>query len=557
MPTILAGRYELQHVVGNGSFGIVRRYRDILGPPQTYVAIKSISYAKIIQEGHRLVREIEIMLFLRDMHPHVINCFYIFATRDSHANEQVNGPIPIYSEDEQRIKITENLKGWLEEIQILKDRIQSVINNKQKLRIDLASQGANNFSIHFVLPFMNGDVDRYVEQLRKEQQWVSEVKGGTSGDFWAITMAVIAFQMLFGMDFLHKSHIVHRDLKPENILLRLDTTNAYCTSAIVADFGLACGESTLGTFYVCTRTYRPPELIVARQTAAASIDVWSLGCILYELVTWTRLIDIPTSRDSATGEWSGTQAAGQLEAVMDITGTPTIEDVQRYLVNEADPVRSYLLKTAPRPSRVRQLIFERFRLPGCTQQVKSLWADLITSCLQFFPEQRPTTEQLCQHSLFVFYGMIYGQNVNQYSTVTYDAKANTSHQPEHNVITALGQLETHLFGELNEALASPGLAPTLSPALDPNDPTAILESKRALTFPFLRTEDILDKFSALPLQTLEDVYDATDACQADIEATRAALEEDPANAQLSIRIDDLQRVHNYLNQLTNWEAMED
>eukprot|EP00744_Colponema_vietnamica_P003188 GILI01004920.1.p1 GENE.GILI01004920.1~~GILI01004920.1.p1 ORF type:complete len:578 (-),score=70.30 GILI01004920.1:42-1709(-) len=549
--TLLAGRYEYQQTVGTGSFGIVRRYRDTLGPAQTVVAIKSISYAKIIQEGHRLVREIEIMLFLRDMHPHVINCFYIFATRDSHASQQIKSEIPIYSDDEQRVKVTENLKGWMEEIEVIRDRIMGAVRNKEHLRVDCSGQSSNSFSIHFVLPFMNGDVDRFVEQIRGGH--FSQV--GAGEDFWAITMAVIAFQLLFGMDFLHKSHIVHRDLKPENILLRIDTTNAYCTSALVADFGLACGESATGTFYVCTRTYRPPELIVARQTALASIDVWSLGCILYELVTWTRLIDIKSSRDSATGEWSGTQAAGQLERVMDITGTPSVEDINRYLTDDTDPVKSYLLKTTPRPSLVRQMIHERFRLPGCAHQIKEQWADLITACLQFFPEQRPTTEQLCQFPIFVSYGMVYGQNVNQYSTISYDAKATTTHKPEENVLTALGLLENHLSRELADTLASPGLAPLLSPTIGPNDPALILESKRVLSFPFLRNEDISNKYTAVPLQTLNEVFDACDECQADLEGVQRALENDPTNVHLTIRCEDLQKLNNYFNQLTNWVAI--
>lgn len=557
MPTLLGGRYEFQRIIGSGSFGVVRLYRDTLGPAHSVVAIKSIPYSKILQEGHRLIREIEIMLFLRDQHPHVITCFAAFATLDAHGVQHVSkDEIPILPDEEQAPRTLECFKKWVEEVELIKSHVEQSTRNGKPLKMDHTDDSSPpSFTIHLVLPFMNGDVDRFIDQSRRGTLWSQTTTSMVHPNFFSITVAVIAFQVLFGMDFLHKSSIVHRDLKPENILLRLDHTNAYCTSAIIADFGLACRSDDTGTFYVCTRTYRPPELIVARQTAHSSIDIWSLGCVFYELVTNHRLFDIPSSRDRA-GEWNGGQAAAQLEAIMNIAGTPSHDDVRKYLIDDSDPVKSYLLRTAPRPSRLRELIEANFAVRECAADVKALWIDLIMSCLQFFPEQRPTAEDLCKHALFASFGMLYGDNVTQCPATPYTPTAVISSRPEKNVMTALNQLFDGLTREITESLASPVLMPMGTPSVLPTDPSQIQGSRRLVSFPFLRTEDVSDKYSAMPLKTMEDVLDATDSCEFDLNDVKEKLRELPDDVQLKIRMEDLRNLLNYLEQLMSWEEPE-
>lgn len=576
MLNLLAGRYEYQRHLGSGSFGEVRLYRDVCGPPQSVVAIKSIPFAKILQESQRLIREIDIMLFLRDRHPHVVNCFHIFATSD--AQPSVVVPVPeggeLLSETEQADRAVTCLRRWLDTVADIRAKVEEATQSGGRgLRVDHVAGTPSSFSIHFVLPFMNGDIERFIGQYKRNGLWgaqahlhrgVGGVGGGIGGhaepwhapDFVGTTIAVVAFQVLFGMDFLHKSAIIHRDLKPENILLRLDNVNAYCTSAIVADFGLACMEADAATFYVCTRTYRPPELIVARSSALPSIDVWSLGCILYELVTGDRLIDIPSSRDRQTGEWSGTQAAGQLELVMDVVGTPTPEAVREFIPDDTDPVKSYLLKTRPRPSRVRDLMLARISPAQMKEDTRELWIDLVLSCLRFFPEERPTAEDLCKHALFRSFGMDYGGNVTQCEAARYESRVVISSRPEKNVLTVLSQVADHLSGEISDTVTSPPMQPITTPAILPNSgeqPSAAAGAARTVSFPFLRTEEVVDKYASMPLRSLEDVLDATDSCEFDYNDAKERLRAAPDDTQLQIRLEDLHTMLNYLSKLVNWD----
>ena len=88
----------------------------------------------------------------------------------------------------------------------------------------------------------------------------------------------------------------HRDLKPENILLKQTKkglTDALTLELKIADFGAAKvldkSQRRMNTPYVVSRIYRAPELILGSHLYDESIDIWSAGCILFELMTGTPL----------------------------------------------------------------------------------------------------------------------------------------------------------------------------------------------------------------------------------------------------------------------------
>ena len=87
------------------------------------------------------------------------------------------------------------------------------------------------------------------------------------------------------MKYIHSANILHRDLKPGNLLV-----NANCDLK-VCDFNLSRGVSDPEgpkkddlTEYVVTRWYRSPELVINPADYDFKIDVWSVGCIMAELI---------------------------------------------------------------------------------------------------------------------------------------------------------------------------------------------------------------------------------------------------------------------------------
>jgi serine/threonine-protein kinase len=123
--------------------------------------------------------------------------------------------------------------------------------------------------LFYVMPNMEGHSLR--ERLTRERQL-------PLGEALAITREVAS-----ALDYAHRHHVVHRDIKPENILLHEG-------SAMVADFGIgkalsADASLTQTGMVVGTPTYMSPEQASGEGDIDGRTDLYSLGCVLYEMLT--------------------------------------------------------------------------------------------------------------------------------------------------------------------------------------------------------------------------------------------------------------------------------
>lgn len=89
------------------------------------------------------------------------------------------------------------------------------------------------------------------------------------------------YQVASGIDYLHSNSVIHRDLKPENLLLDAD-----CNIKI-ADFGFSniIRPGKLFSTFCGSPIYAPPEIILEKRYSGPAVDIWSLGVILFVLVT--------------------------------------------------------------------------------------------------------------------------------------------------------------------------------------------------------------------------------------------------------------------------------
>ncbi|XP_023314155.1 serine/threonine-protein kinase fused isoform X2 [Trichogramma pretiosum] len=102
----------------------------------------------------------------------------------------------------------------------------------------------------------------------------------TNGRLSEVYSQAIAGDMVSALNYLHSNRIVHRDMKPQNVLMSIDGVAKLC------DFGFARMmnvDTHVLTSVKGTPLYMAPELI-DELPYDHTVDIWSLGCIVYELV---------------------------------------------------------------------------------------------------------------------------------------------------------------------------------------------------------------------------------------------------------------------------------
>ncbi|GAB4859259.1 Mitogen-activated protein kinase ntf6 [Ancistrocladus abbreviatus] len=176
------------------------------------------------------------------------------------------------------------------------------------------------------------------------------------------------YQILRGLKYIHSANVLHRDLKPSNLLL-----NANCDLKI-CDFGLArtTSETDYMTEYVVTRWYRAPELLLNCSEYTTAIDIWSVGCIMMEIIRREPL-------------FPGKDYVQQLVLITELLGSPEDSDLG-FL--RSDNARKYVKQL---PHIPKQPFSQKFK------NVTPLALDLAEKMLVFDPSKRITVDEALNH----------------------------------------------------------------------------------------------------------------------------------------------------------------
>jgi len=235
--------------------------------------------------------------------------------------------------------------------------LQELNNHENIIRLLNVIKAENDKDIYLIFEYMETDLHTVIranilEDVHKE---------------------FIIYQTLKALKYIHSAGIIHRDLKPSNILINSDVNIKIC------DFGLARslllgkeGSLPVLTDYVATRWYRAPEILLGSTKYSKAADVWSVGCILAELLLGKAV-------------FPGTSTLNQLNKVLEITGKPSKEDISALQSDLANT----MLETIPS--------IKTKNLKNMFKNASNNALDLLTKMLQFNPNKRITIDEALEH----------------------------------------------------------------------------------------------------------------------------------------------------------------
>ncbi|CAG9765371.1 unnamed protein product [Ceutorhynchus assimilis] len=208
------------------------------------------------------------------------------------------------------------------------------------------------------------------------------------------------YQVLRGLEHLHRSGLFHRDVKPENILIKFPSIDTMRlknmkTHEIIklADLGSVRGiySEPPYTEYISTRWYRSPECLLSNGNYGPKMDVWAAGCVFYEMLTYSILIyecNFTKKYFRLLPMFPGDNEIDQLDKIHQVFGTPSTH----FLNKLKSRSKNCVVFPKKRGTGIGTLLLPHMT----TRQAKAV----LELMLEYDPDKRVNIRRLLKNSYF-------------------------------------------------------------------------------------------------------------------------------------------------------------
>jgi serine/threonine protein kinase len=251
--------------------------------------------------------------------------------------------------------------------------------------------------------------------------------------------------ILLGIEYMHSQKIIHRDLKPSNILIFGEEKDAMGVGNVakICDFGLSKPYTYQGyqTPNTVTSWYRAPEITLGYHHYDYKVDVWSVGCILYEMIAKRAFIfDVSDNNDEILS-----CILGALPQELPMRKFRELVRSNKWREIKLTPVHSPHI----RRNFVQQIGLTNEGLEKFETQIGKLniFCDLLDNMLRFEWDDRYTATQCLDHPFFDEYTGIIGETRKQFQPQMYKEQPLVIHKCVERKWMA--QIATEIFNNRN------------------------------------------------------------------------------------------------------------
>lgn len=372
----LDGKYKQLEKLGKGTYATV--YTGINKKTGQLVALKEIKLDPEEGTPSTAIREISLMKELK--HENIVRLYDVIHTEEklTLVFEKMDNDLRKYMD----LVYKERCKLQQQNLQQNPSSSSSVIPPEVSVLRNTNNKNGSEPSNNVDTPISVGNAPSTADSTSNSSSSKRMLSSSVSKGLDPSLVKFFAFQLLNGTNYCHENKILHRDLKPQNLLINKNLQLKLGDFGLARAFGLPVSSFSSD---VVTLWYRSIDVLLGSKSYFTSIDTWSIGCIIAEMISGVPL-------------FKGANEDDQILKIFQTIGYPRERDLSnsgwymnlpKYDAQNWDFAKSGL-----------DSIHSLANILNLNLESDYLTLDLILKLLQLDPKKRLTTLEALEHPYF-------------------------------------------------------------------------------------------------------------------------------------------------------------